>query len=66
MPRIAVDCSKWPEEPRCSLQMTGEHNDVLEAAAQHRATVHQGDASTARTQINNALDDAALPYAWRI
>ena len=66
MANIGVDCSKWPEEPRCSWTKTGEHDEVVEAAAQHRATEHQGDANTARTQITNALDDPAQPFAWRI
>jgi hypothetical protein len=64
--QIAVDCSKWPQEPRCSVQITGDPEHVLEAAAQHRAAVHQDDANTAKTQINSALDDPAQPFAWRI
>jgi hypothetical protein len=63
--QIGVDCSKWPHESTCSVQMTGDKDDVLEAAAQHRAAVHQDDANT-KTQINSALNDPAQPFAWRI
>ena len=66
MAQIGVDCSQWPEEETCSVKMTGEHGDVLRAAAQHREAVHGGDAEAARTKINNALDDEAQPFAWRI
>ena len=66
MGNIGVDCSQWPDEPRCAWKMTGQDNDVVAAAAQHRAEEHQGDAETARTKINSALDDPAQPFAWRI
>ena len=62
----AFDCSTWPEESKCSVKITGEHDDVVAAAAHHRAALHQDDADAARTQISDALDDPALPFAWRI
>jgi hypothetical protein len=46
--------------------MTGDENHVLNAAANHRASVHGDVESEARNSINAALDDEAKPYAWRI
>jgi hypothetical protein len=66
MTNISVDCSKWPSDDTCSVQMTGDENHVLNAAANHRASVHGDVESEARNSINAALDDEAKPYAWRI
>jgi hypothetical protein len=63
---IGVDCSRWPSDKTCSVQMTGEENHVLKAAAHHRTSAHGDDESAARDNINAALDDPAKPYAWRI
>lgn len=64
--QIGFNCSKWPEGETCSVQMTGDEEHVLEAAAQHRAAAHQDDRDTAKGQISNAVDNAAHAYAWRI
>ncbi len=66
MPDIAVDCSQWPGDDTCSVTLVGEENEVLNAAARHRASVHGDDENAARDNVGAAVDDEAKPYAWRI
>jgi hypothetical protein len=66
MSNIGVDCSKWPSGETCSVQLTGDEEHVVTAAARHRASEHGDVESEARANINAALNDPAKPYAWHI
>ena len=58
MQRESIDCRDYPSEKSCSLKISGTEEEVLEAAAQHAASVH-GHANTAelREQIRSMLKD---------
>jgi len=58
MQRKSIDCRDYPSEKSCSLKISGTEEEVLEAAAQHAASVH-GHANTAelREQIRSMLKD---------
>jgi hypothetical protein len=40
MPRMMLDCRQMPSESGCSLTLTGEEDEVLEAGAAHAVAVH--------------------------
>ena len=40
MARMMADCRRWPSETNCSLVIIGEEDEVVQAAAEHSASVH--------------------------
>jgi len=40
MSRKIADCRDFPNERGCTLTISGEEEEVLDAAAQHAASVH--------------------------
>ena len=40
MARMMADCRAVPSESNCSLVIIGEEDEVLDAAAEHAASVH--------------------------
>ena len=40
MARMMADCRRWPSETNCSLVIIGEEDEVVQAAAEHAASVH--------------------------
>jgi predicted small metal-binding protein len=43
MSRKVADCRDFPNERGCTLTIAGEEQEVLDAAAQHAASVHGHD-----------------------
>jgi predicted small metal-binding protein len=43
MSRKVADCRDFPNERGCTLTIAGEEDEVLDAAAQHAASVHGHD-----------------------
>jgi hypothetical protein len=59
MARMMADCRRFPSEINCSLTIIGEEDEVVEAAAQHAASVHQHeDNSQLRDDIRGMLEPA--------
>lgn len=64
MSRSVVDCRDMPGESGCTLTLTGEADEVVEAAAQHAVAVHgHTDGAELRDMIRGGLRDAALDTA---
>jgi len=62
MTRKAVDCRDWPNEVGCTLMISGEEQEVMDAAAQHAVTVHgETDTPEFREQLKAALKDEQIP-----
>ena len=40
MGRVMADCRRWPSETNCLLVIIGEEDEVVQAAAEHAASVH--------------------------
>ncbi|MFI9272757.1 DUF1059 domain-containing protein [Kitasatospora sp. NPDC052896] len=56
--RKVVDCREQPSETHCSLAISGEENEVVEAAVQHAVAVHgHTDTPELREMIRGALKD---------
>jgi hypothetical protein len=41
MGRMIADCRDLPSESGCTLTISGEEHEVVDAAAQHAVAVHQ-------------------------
>ena len=41
MGRVVADCRDFPSESGCTLAISGEEDEVLDAASQHAVAVHQ-------------------------
>ena len=60
MARKMADCRRFPSDSNCSLTIIGEEDEVIEAAAQHSASVHgHEDNEEMREQIRGLLEDEA-------
>jgi predicted small metal-binding protein len=58
MDRKYVDCREMPSETNCSLYISGTEDEVVRAAAEHAASVHQHeDTPEFREEIRSALKD---------
>ncbi|MEV0918187.1 DUF1059 domain-containing protein [Streptomyces sp. NPDC049967] len=58
MTRKVADCRKYPSESNCSLTISGEEDEVVRAAAEHAASVHQHtDSPELREQLRGMLED---------
>jgi len=59
MARKMADCRRWPSESNCSLVIIGEEDEVVRAAAEHAASVHDHeDTPEMREQIRQMLEPA--------
>lgn len=60
MSRVMADCRRFPSEMNCSLTIVGEEDEVVRAAAEHAASVHQHeDTPELREQIRVMLEPEA-------
>jgi predicted small metal-binding protein len=58
MARKFVDCRSMPSESNCSLYISGEEEHVIQAAAEHAASVHgHEDNQELREMIKSQLQD---------
>ena len=58
MARKMADCRRYPSESNCSLTIIGEEDEVVNAAAEHAASVHgHEDTPEMREQIRSILED---------
>ena len=68
MPRMMLDCRQMPSESGCSLTLTGEEGEVLEAGAAHAVAVHgHTDGDELRAGLRAGLQevpDATGPGAY--
>ena len=59
MARMMADCRRWPSEMNCSLVIIGEEDEVVQAAAEHAASVHSHENNEElRTQLRDFLEPA--------
>jgi hypothetical protein len=64
MTRRMLDCRTMPSETNCSLTLTGEEDEVLEAGAAHAVAVHgHTDGEELRAGLRAGLQDAPQPTA---
>ena len=57
MARKMADCRRFPSDSDCSLTIIGEEDEVVEAAAQHAASVHQHeDTPELREDVRGMLE----------
>jgi predicted small metal-binding protein len=63
MSRMMADCRRFESESNCSLTIIGEEDEVVDAAAEHAASVHgHEDTPEMRAQIRELLE-AESDYA---
>ncbi len=56
--RKVLDCRDAPSDTNCSLMISGTEEEVVEAAAQHAASVHgHDDTPELREQLRAVLKD---------
>ena len=56
--RKSIDCRHYPSEKNCSLRISGNENEVLDAAVQHAVSAHGHDNTPElREQIKSMLKD---------
>jgi hypothetical protein len=57
MARKMADCRRFPSESNCSLTIIGEEEEVVQAAAEHAASVHgHDDNDELRAQVRGMLE----------
>jgi hypothetical protein len=57
MSRVMADCRRFESESNCTLTIIGEEDEVVEAAAQHAASVHgHEDTPELREQTRSMLE----------
>jgi hypothetical protein len=62
MGRKFVDCREMPSESNCSLYISGTEEEVVQAAAEHAASVHgHEDTAEFRGEIRASLRDEQVP-----
>lgn len=58
MSRKIADCRDFPNEVGCTLTISGEEEEVVDAAARHAVTVHgHEDGDELRTWLRTHLKD---------
>ena len=56
MTRMVADCREFPSESGCTLAISGEEDEVLDAATAHAVAVHQHqDGPELREMIRSSL-----------
>lgn len=64
MTRKVADCRQFPNEVGCTLMISGEEQEVMDAAAMHAAAVHgEPDTPEFREQLKTFLVDEKVPVA---
>lgn len=64
MARKMADCRRFESDSQCSLTIIGEEDEVVEAAAQHAASVHgHADSPEMREQLRGILEDESAYQA---
>jgi predicted small metal-binding protein len=59
MPRVVVDCRDIPNEVGCTLAISGEEDEVVDAATAHAAAVHgHEDGPELREMVRSSLKPA--------
>ena len=59
MARMMADCRRWPSATNWSLVIIGEEDEVVQAAAEHAASVHgHEDTPELRKQLREFLEPA--------
>ncbi len=59
-PRLIADCRDMPSDTGCTLTITGRESEVIEAAAQHAASIHgHEDGPELRRMIRDSLREEA-------
>ena len=57
MGRMIADCRRFPSEQDCTLTIVGEEAEVIQASAEHAASVHgHEDTPELRKQIKDFLE----------
>jgi predicted small metal-binding protein len=57
MSRVMADCRRFESESNCSLTIIGEEDEVVNAAAEHAASVHgHDDTPEMREQLRGMLE----------
>lgn len=57
MSRVMADCRRFESESNCSLTIIGEEEEVVNAAAEHAASVHgHEDTPELRQQIRELFE----------
>jgi Protein of unknown function (DUF1059) len=57
MGRVMADCRRFESESNCSLTIIGEEEEVVNAAAEHAASVHgHEDTPELRAQIRELFE----------
>ena len=58
MARKVADCRKFPSESNCTLTISGEEEEVVQAASEHAVSVHgHEDTPELREQVRGMLED---------
>jgi hypothetical protein len=56
---MMADCRRWPSETNCSLVIIGDEDEVVQAAAEHAASVHGHENNEEmRAQLRGFLEPA--------
>jgi len=56
--RKYIDCREYPSENKCSLAISGNEEDILDAAVQHAVAKHgHKDTQEFRSQLLSMLKD---------
>ncbi len=60
MARVMADCRRFESDSNCSLTILGEEDEVVNAAAEHAASVHgHADTPELREQLREMLEPAS-------
>jgi hypothetical protein len=61
MPRMTIDCRTVPSDANCTLTLTGEPDDLVEAAAAHAVASHgHTDGPELRDALRGAMQPASI------
>ena len=64
MTRKVADCRQFPSEVGCTLTISGEEQEVMDAAAMHAVAVHgETDTPEFREQLKGFLVDEKVPVS---
>jgi predicted small metal-binding protein len=62
MTRKVADCRQFPSEVNCTLTISGEEKEVMDAAVMHAVAVHgHTDTPEFREQLKTVLMDEKVP-----
>ena len=64
MTRKVADCRQFPSEVNCTLTISGEEQEVIDAATMHAVAVHgETDTPEFREQLKHFLADEKVPVS---